>query len=478
MALIHHQQCVFRQVFEQGGRRLAGIAAGQIARIVLDPFAGTGGLHHLDVEVGALGQPLDLQQLALGGKLRHALLQFGLDLDDRLRQRRARGHVMAVGIDGDTLQRRGLFSGQRVEFVDRLDLVAEQRNPPGTVLVMAGVDVDDLAAQPEAAAHEGGVVAAVLQVHQALGQLVAVDGPADLQLHHHLGVGLDRADAVDAGHRGNDDHVVALQQRLRGGMAHPVDLLVDLGVLLYVRVGPRHIGFGLVVVVVADEILHRVVGEEGFHLGIELGRQGLVRRQHQRGFLHRLDHLRHGEGLARAGDAEQHLIDLALVHTGDEFGDRGRLIAGGLVLGDDLQPVGNRPDRLPYRHKQPAGRQVGGADQRLRHKRLPRIPRYGAVAGAMPAPNRCAAWHSTPVERTSRNRLAPRTMRQNPTGRDDPFPGGPGDHIFTAISPPFLPPRPTCHGAGQRPSSPLPPLWGRGQGEGEAASLPAATCTP
>ena len=423
MTLVHHQQGVFRQILEQGRRRLARIAAGQIARIVLDPFAGTGGLHHLDVEVGALGQPLDLQQLALGGKLRDALLQLGLYLDDRLRQRRARRHVVAVGVDGDAFQRGGLVPGQRVEFMDRLDLVAEQRHPPGAVLIMAGIDVDDLAAQPKAAAHEGGVVAAVLQIHQPLGQLVAVDGPADLQFHHHLGVGLDRADAVDAGHRGDDDHVVALQQRLRGGMAHPVDLLVDLGVLLYVRVGARHIGFGLVVIVVADEILHRVVREEGFHLRVKLRRQRLVRRQHQSGLLHRLDHLRHGEGLARAGDPEQHLVDLALVHPADKLRDRRRLIAGRLVVGDDLQPVGYRPDRLPYRHKQPAGRQVGGADQRLRHQRVPRIPKKMVPwPASCQSPTDASAWHTSPAERTSRNRLAPHAMRQNPIGRDGAFP--------------------------------------------------------
>jgi hypothetical protein len=41
-----------------------------------------------------------------------------------------------------------------------------------------------------------------------------------------------------------------------------VYVLVDLGVLLDERVGPRDVGLGLVVVVVGDEVLDGVVREE------------------------------------------------------------------------------------------------------------------------------------------------------------------------------------------------------------------------
>jgi hypothetical protein len=89
--------------------------------------------------------------------------------------------------------------------------------------------------------------------------------------------------------------------------------------LLDVGVGARHVGLGLVVVVVGDEILHRVVGEEVLELAIELRGQRLVRRQDQRRALGRLDDLGHGEGLARAGDAEQHLVALGITDALDEF---------------------------------------------------------------------------------------------------------------------------------------------------------------
>ncbi len=278
---------------------------------------------------------------------------------DRLGQRRARRDVVAVGVDRDPIQRGGLVAGQRIELLDRLDLVAEQRHAPGAVLVVAGEDVHGFATQPERAALEGGVVAAVLQLDQRLGQLVAIDLATDLQLHHHARVALDRADAVDAGDRGDDDDVVAFEQRLGRGVAHTVDLLVDLRVFFYVGVGAGDIGLRLVVVVVADEILHRVVGEEPLHLAVELGGQGLVGRQDQGGALHGLDHLGHGEGLAGPGDAQQDLVALFGPHAGHQFGDGGRLVAAGLVVRHHPELARHRPRRLLGRDEQDRGR--GGA---------------------------------------------------------------------------------------------------------------------
>ncbi len=114
-------------------------------------------------------------------------------------------------------------------------------------------------------------------------------------------------------------------------MAHAVDLLVDGRFLLDVGVGARHVRFGLVVVVVGDEILDGVVGEEALHLAIELGREGFVGGEDQRRALRAHDGLRGGEGLARAGDAEQDLVGLAVLDALDDVGDGGGLVAGGLI---------------------------------------------------------------------------------------------------------------------------------------------------
>ena len=214
-------------------------------------------------------------------------------------------------------------------------LVAEQVDAPGAVLVVRREHVDGVAAHAERAAEEVAAGALVLQRDQVGEQLALVDALAALERERHRRIGLDRADTVDARHRRDDDHVVAFQQRARRRMAHAVDLLVDRGFLLDIGVGARDVGFRLVVVVIADEILDRVVGEEALELAVELRRQRLVGREDQRRALRALDHLRHGEGLAGAGDAEQHLHAVVALHAFDQLVDRQRLVALGLEVGLD-----------------------------------------------------------------------------------------------------------------------------------------------
>ncbi len=208
-------------------------------------------------------------------------------------------------------------------------------NAPGAVLVMRREDVERVAAHAERAAEEIAARALVLQRHQVGDELALVDLAALLEREGHGRIGLHRADAVDAGDRGDDDDVVALEQRARGGMAHAVDLLVDGGFLLDVGVGARDVGLRLVVVVIGDEIFHRVVGEERLELAVELRGQRLVGRQDEGGALRRLDHLGHGEGLAGAGDAEQHLRAVVALHAFHQLLDGLRLVALRLEVGGD-----------------------------------------------------------------------------------------------------------------------------------------------
>src|SRR5438132_370489 len=58
VALVGKHQRIVRDIFEQRRRRLAGPAAGEIARIVLDAGAASRGLQHFQIEGGALLQPL------------------------------------------------------------------------------------------------------------------------------------------------------------------------------------------------------------------------------------------------------------------------------------------------------------------------------------------------------------------------------------------------------------------------------------
>ena len=91
-------------------------------------------------------------------------------------------------------------------------------------------------------------------------------------------------------------------------MAHAVYVLVYRGVFLYVRIGLGYIGFGLVVVVVAHEIVNFVVGEKIAQFGVYLRGQGLVVNEYQRGTPGVADNVGYGKGLPASRNSEENLV--------------------------------------------------------------------------------------------------------------------------------------------------------------------------
>ena len=110
-------------------------------------------------------------------------------------------------------------------------------------------------------------------------------------------------------------------------MPQPVDLLVDRHVLVDVGVGLFDVGLGLIVVVVRNEVLDGIVGEQISELLVQLRRERLVVREDERRLLEFLDRPRDGVGLSRAGDAEKRLFFRAGFIARDQLFDRVGLIA-------------------------------------------------------------------------------------------------------------------------------------------------------
>ncbi len=337
MGLVDEADEVLREVVEQAVRPVAGVAAVEDPRIVLDPGAEAQLAEHLHVVLGALAKPVGLEQLALCLELGAARVQLATDL---------RHGVLDVALPHVVVRRRpdpdvlevilDHLAGQRVEVLQVLDLVAEQHDPVGG-LGVGREDLERLAAHPECPARERGVVARVLDRDQLPQQRIAVDELTLAQRLQVLVVGLRRTQPVDAGHAGHDQDIPAREQRRRRRVAQAVDLLVDRRVLLDVEVPAGDVRLGLVVVVVGDEVLDRVTREVGPELVAELRRQRLVVGDHERRLLHPLDRRRHRHRLARTGGAEQRRELLAGVHALRQRVDRGRLIGGRTVGGIELE---------------------------------------------------------------------------------------------------------------------------------------------
>ena len=106
-----------------------------------------------------------------------------------------------------------------------------------------------------------------------------------------------------------------------------VYLVVDERVLFDVHILSGNIRFRLIVVVVRDEILNGVFGEELAELRAKLSGEGLVVRENERRSVQIRYDVRHCKGLARAGYSEQRLIFHSRLKARGQFCDSVRLVS-------------------------------------------------------------------------------------------------------------------------------------------------------
>ncbi len=277
VTLVHDQQPVWWEVVEQRPGPGTSLAAREVTRVILDAGAEAQLAHHLDVEGGPLAQALGLQDHAPLLELLDAQLRLSFDVDQGLLELVGRRDVVRGGVDVELLPLGEELAGQRIELGDALHLVAEELHAHDEVVV-GRLQLQRVAADAEPGTRELLVVALVLEIDQLAQHAVAPVATAGAQAHHRGAVVDRRAQAIDARDAGHDDHIPALEERPRRGMAKLVDLVVARRILLDVRVRARQVGLGLVVVEVGDEVLHGVVREEVAQLGVELGSQRLVVR--------------------------------------------------------------------------------------------------------------------------------------------------------------------------------------------------------
>ncbi len=93
-----------------------------------------------------------------------------------------------------------------------------------------------------------------------------------------------------------------------------------------------NVGFRLEIIVIADEIFHRILREECLEFLIELGCKSFVVGKNQGGLAYVLNDVCHGERLAGTGYAKQRLELFALLEAVANLGDCLGLVAGGTVL--------------------------------------------------------------------------------------------------------------------------------------------------
>ena len=276
VGLVDEEHVVLGEVVHQRVGGAAGLSLGQVARVVLDAGAVARLAQHLHVVAGPRLDALGLQQPALGPHVGQVPIELGLDvLDGKLELLVGRDEVLG-GVYLHVVALAQQLAGEGVQLDDALDLVAPELDAHGHLVLVRGHDLQGVAAHAEVAPGHVVVVALVLHVDQLADQAAAAALLAPAHVGDEALVLLWRAQAEDAGDRRHDQHVAPGQQGPRGRVAQLVELLVDVGLLLDVGVGARHVRLGLVVVVVADEVLDGVAGEKFLELRRKLCGQVLL----------------------------------------------------------------------------------------------------------------------------------------------------------------------------------------------------------
>ena len=276
MAFVYNKKEVGGEIVYEAEGAAAGGASVEIAGVVFDAAAIAEFLYHLEVVVDAFFETFGFKRFVDGVEIVALLEHVGLNLAQGGGHVLFGGEEVAGGVDDCLVVSVDALPAYGVEAFNGFDFIVPEANTVAEV-GKGGENVDGVAFYTEASVGEFYFVADVLCVEELEEEGVAPYAVADFNVYGASFEFLGVADAVDAADRADDNHVATPAEECRGGAETEfVEVVVDGKVFFDVGVGGGDVGFGLVVVVVGDEILHGVVGEELLEFAVELRGEGFV----------------------------------------------------------------------------------------------------------------------------------------------------------------------------------------------------------
>ena len=124
------------------------------------------GRHHFQIKFCALGDALGFEEPILLLILAQALFQLFLDAFHSGLYRRARGHIMRIGIDTDGLNIADAFTCERVKGGDAINLIAKEIKAPSGVIIVSRKEFNRITAHAECAALKRQIIALILKLYK------------------------------------------------------------------------------------------------------------------------------------------------------------------------------------------------------------------------------------------------------------------------------------------------------------------------
>ena len=257
-------------------------------------------------------------------------------------------HIVAGGIDGHMIQKTLGNAGNGVDLTDAVYLIPEKFHADGLACPIGGIYFQSIATKTEFITGKVQVVALIADLRQFSQHIIQRIFVANPERNHHALIVDGVTQSVEAADGRHHDHVTALKQCGGGAVAQTIDFLIDGGILLDIGIRMGNVGFRLVIVVIGNEIFHRIVGEELPELCTKLSCQGLVVGQHQSWPVQLLNDGSHGKGLAGASNTQKGLLPQSPVDTVNQTFNGLRLVAGRVVFRNEFEFVHKKP---PYGSK-------------------------------------------------------------------------------------------------------------------------------
>ena len=224
------------------------------------------------------------------------------------------------------------FACQHIYFCNAIDFIPEKFHTNGMLRGADRENFDHIPTDTKRTSFKIQIIAVILHFHQSAQDFIPVLLHAGAQGKHHAVVFLRVTQAINTRNAGNNNNILSLHQRRRGGMAQLINFIIDRGILFDIGIRTWYIRFGLIIIIIADEILHRIFGEELLQLVIKLCRKGFIMRNDQSRLLDFLNDICHREGFARACYPQQSLEFQALLEALRNFFNRLRLITGRFIF--------------------------------------------------------------------------------------------------------------------------------------------------
>src|SRR5208283_394890 len=343
VAFVNEKQPVLREIVEQRVWRCSRRAAVKVPGVVFNSVAKADFDQHFEIKTGPFLDALCLQKLALTVEELESLGQFLFYVFYCAFERIRGGDIMGPGVNVCPVHAPQSPAGQRVDFLYRIDFVSKKLYTYRPVFLVGWKDLDYVPPHAENTTMKIVVVSFILDIHELAQDLFSGDLLPDFELQQHLLVFFGRAQAVYARYARHDDDVPALQQGAGRRMAHFVNGFVNGRVFCDICVALRDIGFGLVIIVIRDEILYCIFREKRSELTVELCRERFIGCYDEGRPLDLLNYVSHSEGLARPCYAQQGLF----VHSSHYVR---RKLLNGLWLVPGWLKLASQPERF---HSEP-----------------------------------------------------------------------------------------------------------------------------